>query len=66
MPRGATRKPDIPEVFPGEAGFSLLVPIETFGLVGEVTKCHYRFIVSEAQYVDKRDQPSLPRENFEK
>lgn len=65
MPRGATRKPDIPEVFPGEAGFSLLVPIETFGLVGKVTKCRYRFVTGEAQYVDKRDQPGLPREKFD-
>lgn len=66
MPRGARRKPDIPTIFPGEAGFSLLTPKEDFNVVGSVTKCHYRFVTGKAQFVDKRDQPSLPREKFNK
>jgi hypothetical protein len=66
VPRNAERKPDIPDVFPGEAGFSLLVANETFAHVGKATKCHYRFVTGKSQYVDKRDQPGLPREKFNK
>jgi len=60
------RKPDVPMIFPGEAGFSLLIPNETFNAIGKVTKCHYRFIVDKEQYVDKRDMPNLPRGKFNK
>jgi len=65
VPRNATRKPDAPDVFPGEAGFSLLTSNETFKHTGKATGCWYGFIAGEARYVDKRDQPGLPREKFD-
>jgi hypothetical protein len=56
----------VPDVFPGEAGFSLLMPSETFTHSGKVTKCYYRFVAGRGQYVDKRDMPGLPRGKFDK
>lgn len=57
-------KPKPLEVFPGEKGFTELVPNANFDIVGNVTQCRYRFKSGKKQYVDKRDLPKLPRDRF--
>ena len=55
-------------IFFGEKGLVLLRCTHESGYLGlgKVTCARYDFDLSDVRYVDKRDLPYLPRDNFEK
>lgn len=51
----------MPEIWPGEKGFTLLTADEELCPVGVVTRCWYHFKPGAVRYVDKRDMPKLSK-----